>query len=328
MSLYQCTDVVLALGGFLAAYKIIQIYEANGNKLSFFDVIRIYVIKYLRVAPTLIIVFLFGWVIMPRLHDGPNWNMAQSLYKNCDRYWWAQFLMIGNLVPFWSELNAGCNYPAWIFLVDFQLFLLVPIYVILFKKKPVLGVLLQIFLIIADACLLAWMSKEYGFRACYLTTEGALLFAYVINKPYTKFVTHSVGVLTAFAYMEYLAYRKVESVEVRRGRHPVLHQLISRQWLCNLLSWLGVVMIFYSMTSAFDSFKYQAKIPWWSEQLYWATNRFILVAGSFMILFNILIGNNNLIGNILRSDYFRSFSKVTFPAGLVTGICALSALCG
>ena len=131
-------------------------------------------------------------------------------------------------MPFWSELTAGCNYPVWIFQVDFQLFLLVPLYVILYKKSPTLGVLLHVFLIIGDAILLAWMSITYGFRACYLTTEGALLFAYVINKPYTKFVTHSVGILTAFAYMKFLEYRKVEHVEVKKGRHPFLHGLISR----------------------------------------------------------------------------------------------------
>lgn len=155
-------------------------------------------------APILLIIFFFGWVITPRLFDAPNWNKGQTLYKECDSYWWAQFLMIGNLVPFFQELNAGCNYPAWLFFVDFQLYLLVPLYVVLYKRSPALGILLQFLLIIADSGFLMWMSEVNNFRANYLSTEGQFLFAYIINKPYTKLITHSVGVLTAFAYMEYL----------------------------------------------------------------------------------------------------------------------------
>jgi hypothetical protein len=73
-----------------------------------------------------------------------------------------------------------------------------------------------------------YMSYTYKFRANYLATEGYYLFSYIINKPYTKLLTHSLGVLTAFAFFEYLSYKKVTVPEVKRGRHPIIHMLASK----------------------------------------------------------------------------------------------------
>ena len=63
----QMTDLFIAISGFLGAYKCIQIYEANGGKLSFSDALKLYLRKYLRIAPMLYIVFFFGWACGARL---------------------------------------------------------------------------------------------------------------------------------------------------------------------------------------------------------------------------------------------------------------------
>jgi hypothetical protein len=125
-------------------------------------------------------------------------------------------------------MTAGCNYQAWIFLVDFQLFLLVPFYVILYKKRPTIGVILHFVIIVVNMASLMWLADKEGFRANYLSTEGQLVFSYIINKPYFHLLTHSVGVLTAFAYYQYLEYRTIEYDEVKRGRHPILHYLAEK----------------------------------------------------------------------------------------------------
>jgi hypothetical protein len=87
-------------------------------------------------------------------------------------------------------------------------------------------------------------------------------------------------------------------------------------------------MIIYAFISGWDSFRYQYKIPQWRDTLWYGTNRLILVVGSFIILFSVLVGRFNFLSSVLRTDYFRSISKVTFPAGLVTGIIATSVMCG
>lgn len=74
MSCNQATDVFLALSAFIACYRCMQIYEANGGKITIVDALKVYGRKYLRLAPLMYIVFFFGWVIGPRLSEGPNWT--------------------------------------------------------------------------------------------------------------------------------------------------------------------------------------------------------------------------------------------------------------
>lgn len=89
MSMYMISDVFLALSAFLGTYKCMQILEANGGKLNLIEVFRLYAVKYLRMAPMIIIVFLFGWGLGARMWESPNWTKYQSLFLNCDKYWWA-----------------------------------------------------------------------------------------------------------------------------------------------------------------------------------------------------------------------------------------------
>lgn len=150
----QITDVFLALSGFLLAYKCLQIAQANGGRLYFTDGLRLVARKYLRLAPMLYFVFFFGWACGARLEDGPNWTNYQSLFLQCDKYWWAQLLMIGNIVPFFEDQNGGCFYWAWTFYCDLQLALLVPLYVAVYSKSRRAGVLLQGLIVVLGSVLL------------------------------------------------------------------------------------------------------------------------------------------------------------------------------
>lgn len=45
-------------------------------------------------------IFFCGWAIFPHLGAGPIWYQASLMYDDCDKYWWAQLLMIGNIYPY------------------------------------------------------------------------------------------------------------------------------------------------------------------------------------------------------------------------------------
>jgi hypothetical protein len=86
--------------------------------------------------------------------------------------------------------------------------------------------------------------------------------------------------------------------------------------------------MWYGITSAHESFMKQYKLPIINDIIYWGTNRFILTLGAMIMLFIVLIGRFNLAAVVLRSDYLRALSKVTFSGGLVTGIIGTCILCG
>ncbi len=111
-------EAFICMSGFFGAYKCLQIYDANGGKLSFKDVLKIYARKILRILPLYYAVFFFGWLVGSRLLDAPLWYNYKQLYLDCSKYWWAQLLFIGNLVPFFEEATEGCMYWSWFVTTD------------------------------------------------------------------------------------------------------------------------------------------------------------------------------------------------------------------
>jgi len=222
ISCNQATDIFIAISAFLGIYKGAQIYEANGGKFYFTDALRMYARKFLRLAPLLYLAFFFGWSMGAWLSSGPNWTNYQMMFLHCDNYWWSQLLLIGNIIPYFQELNGGCFFWAWTFYVDFQLYLLIPLYLIVFMKAPKLGIALQVLIVVLSSIFYMLMAHYYQFRASPLNPEGYYLFAYLINKPWAKMMMHSMGALTGFAYLELLKYRKA-SLEEKETSYKKLH---------------------------------------------------------------------------------------------------------
>ena len=80
----MATDLFMALSGFIAAYKFMQVYDANGGFISGKDAGKMFLRKFVRLAPMLYLVFFVGWVITPRLVDAPAWVGTNQLFYKCD----------------------------------------------------------------------------------------------------------------------------------------------------------------------------------------------------------------------------------------------------
>ena len=91
-------EAFTTLSGFLGAYKLFCLYEAQGH-IKLTDVLKFWARKYLRLAPMYYFLFFCGWAIFPYLGAGPIWFSANLMFDECDKYWWAQLLMIGNIYP-------------------------------------------------------------------------------------------------------------------------------------------------------------------------------------------------------------------------------------
>lgn len=79
--------------------------------------LKIFLHRYLRLAPVYYLVFLTGWLIGSSIHAGaPWWYTYQMLFCGCQQYWWAVLTMTANEFP--SEASAvvaneGCYYWGW-----------------------------------------------------------------------------------------------------------------------------------------------------------------------------------------------------------------------
>ena len=61
-----------AFSGFFGAYKLFQLHRAQGH-LSWTDIGRFYLRKYLRLAPAFYFIFFAAWALFPYAGAGPVW---------------------------------------------------------------------------------------------------------------------------------------------------------------------------------------------------------------------------------------------------------------
>ena len=132
-------------------------------------------------------------------------------------------LYIGNFMPFESEFNNGCMYWDWFLFVDFQLFLLVPLFVITMKKSPLIGMIVIFLMMSVGFMSIVYNVHTYDLKAGVFSPEDYYLFSHYFNKPYSRLPTYVIGVMFAFLYSEILHYRAVESLADKRKLYPFIH---------------------------------------------------------------------------------------------------------
>lgn len=103
----------------------------------------------------------------------------------------------------------GCMNWTWFLDVDIQLYLLVPIHVIAYKRSKLLSVIILSLLIALNIGLNFYLTSVNEFKANIMTIGNAEVYPVLITKPYYRLVPHSLGVILAFIYRDILDFRKI-----------------------------------------------------------------------------------------------------------------------
>jgi len=83
---------------FICAYQCFKHLRETGKRyLSVKDILRIYLRKYLRLAPMYYFVLLAGWSTCPYISDEPQWALLKNMWYDCDSRWFYKLLFVGNL---------------------------------------------------------------------------------------------------------------------------------------------------------------------------------------------------------------------------------------
>ena len=151
------TDVFLMLSGFVASYILIE----QSERMKKMPILGAYIIRYLRIVPSVLVVTLTATFISPLLGDGPLFPiLVQHNSQLCRANGWLNLLMLQNfLVPF-SEICLMFTYHVT---VDFQLFLLVPFMIIILMKRPKEGTYAFIILSIIISIINFFSLKSSGY---------------------------------------------------------------------------------------------------------------------------------------------------------------------
>ena len=118
-------DSFFYMSTFLVAYLMFQ----NPKTCQRFNYLKYVVLRFLRTTPTYMFIMFTWFYLLPYMGHGPIWyNRQEEQPEQCAKYWWAGLLYINNFVPEFF-MNA-CMGWSWYLANDFQLYLIVPIFVL------------------------------------------------------------------------------------------------------------------------------------------------------------------------------------------------------
>ena len=75
---------------------------------------------------------------------------------------------------------------GWVVATDFQLYIFVPLYVVVFKKSRNAGLILASFMMVAGTAAIAGVVSEFDLTAGAYTLENWNMYAMYLSKPYCK----------------------------------------------------------------------------------------------------------------------------------------------
>ncbi|XP_073814553.1 nose resistant to fluoxetine protein 6-like [Musca autumnalis] len=92
--------------------------------------IQVFLHRYLRLLPSLVLLILFNATLLTKAGNGPLWkHITDGEHVFCSRNWWKNMLMINNF-----SLNDSCAQQTWYLAADMQLFALYLMIIIVTAK--------------------------------------------------------------------------------------------------------------------------------------------------------------------------------------------------
>ena len=139
----NAVDSFFFLSGFLGAYvgmRKLAAEDRRGRQTSPFGLAGMfYLERYLRLTPIYLFVLMIYMYLLPHLESGPSSGDSGYDTEFCQKYVWTNLLYVSNLYPqqigHTAEGNLGCMDWSWYLSVDFQLHLLTPWLLVLFRYK-------------------------------------------------------------------------------------------------------------------------------------------------------------------------------------------------
>jgi peptidoglycan/LPS O-acetylase OafA/YrhL len=205
-------DCYFTYSAFFGFLRISQAYDAKkaiGKGFGFLDFVKIYSKRLLRILPLYYLTFLAGLFLAPRVSSGGVWFMyEQALFFECDKYWWANMLLINNFVPWEQNAKGGCMPWSWAIAADFQLYLFIPFYVMLYKKSRTAFLALAWLILAVGTAVICLIVSEFNLTAGAYTLENWYMYSRYLNKPYCKLQVHALGILACIFYLDLIKFRR------------------------------------------------------------------------------------------------------------------------
>ena len=191
---------------FLGFTSFCKLYDQNKG-ISVKNYIKIYLHRYLKIAPIYYIILFIGWFIIPLLSSTTNWYISERLFWNWEAQWFSIMTFTNTLYPFFTRALEGCYYWPYVISTDLLLFTLFPLWIIIYKRNKMIFYIINTILLFGGMIVISIVSWVNDLKVGIISFEDYYLYSYEFNKPYTKTATMALGMFMALFYMRLNKYR-------------------------------------------------------------------------------------------------------------------------
>ncbi|XP_037608678.1 O-acyltransferase like protein [Sebastes umbrosus] len=290
---FLAVDTFLLLGGLLSARSLLGSIDRAEDKLSPSLVGNYLFRRIKRVQPLHMFIMCLTIGLMSLLQGGP-WFQFLDTQMDCKTYWWANVLLISNLLP----VHEICIPWTWYLSLDFQCYATTPLLVYFYRlNRGVFAVIVGGLLLLttaAGAIITALMHLPV-FQPSTLTSDNYALHYYV--KPYTRYGPFLIGILTGI----YLKTKK--------------DQLVKKKWQA-ALGWFCCLLFLAVLVALAYVLKETPAYPSVAHALYQALHRPLWTLAVTWIILACEEGYGGFIKSLLSLGFWSPLSNISFACYL------------
>nr|XP_040053785.1 O-acyltransferase like protein isoform X1 [Gasterosteus aculeatus aculeatus] len=291
---FLAVDTFLLLGGLLSARSLLGSINRAEDKLSPSLVVSYLCRRIRRIQPLHLFVMCLTIGLISVVHWGPYWFPFMDTMMDCKTYWWANLLLISNLLP----VHEICIPWTWYLSLDFQCYATTPLLVYFYRLNRgvflmVAGALL-LMTTVASAVITALLQLPV-FQPSTLTSENYVLSYYV--RPHTRYGPFLIGILIGI----YLTTKK--------------DQLLKQKWQA-ALGWFCCLSVMASLVGLAFILRETPAHPSVSHALYQGLHRQLWALAVTWIILACEEGYGGFIKSLLSLGFWIPLSNISFACYL------------
>ncbi|XP_036973743.1 O-acyltransferase like protein isoform X1 [Acanthopagrus latus] len=291
---FLAVDTFLLLGGLLSAKSLLGLIDRAEDKLSP-SVVADYLFRRIkRIQPLHLFIMCLTIGLISLVQWGPYWFPFVDTMMDCKSYWWANLLLISNLLP----VHEICIPWTWYLSLDFQCYATTPLLVYFYRlNRGVFTVVaggLLVMTTVSSVVITALLQLPV-FQPSTLTSENYVLYYYV--KPYTRYGPFLIGILTGI----YLTTKK--------------DQLLKKKWQA-ALGWfccLSVMAVLVGLAYILRETPASTSVP---HALYQGLHRPLWALAVTWIILACEEGHGGFIKSLLSLGFWVPLSNISFACYL------------
>ena len=205
---------------------------------------------------------------------------------------------------------------TWFIDIDIQLFILIPVFVIIYKKVKVLGIIIPIVLVLLSIVYIMHIVMINEFRAGILALENYDIYSELITKPQTRIGSYCIGVLFGFFYERLIQYRE-ETDHQKLNENFFIVKFLHHKKVCHVLFFCANAIVLVCLLVNYQAMQHPYQWPLMSNAFFYGFYRIAFTIA--ICLYTTVFSTNSfpLLNILMGNQYFRALGRISYSCAII-----------